>query len=94
MIEINPNAFYSHEDLRKMFGELGIQWAWFRSVLKPKKITGKAYWGGDLIKAIQTAQETKERDDARNLVQVSQRAKPTPRKRDDLLSRTKAKLGL
>ena len=55
MVEIVSNAFYSRADLLALFGPLGIDADAWVARLRPVKRFRKAWWGADLIEAINRA---------------------------------------
>ena len=52
MIEFNPHCLYSREDLREMLDPLGINVNSFIAKIKPIRRFRLAYWGQDLINAV------------------------------------------
>lgn len=61
MITINPHTFYTRADLLAMWQEVGLDWDALCGKLKPKKISGRGWWGKDLIEALDKAEETESR---------------------------------
>ena len=55
MIRIDPNTLYSRSDLIEMLKPLGIEADGFIARLRPAKRFRLAWWGEDLIEAIQNA---------------------------------------
>ncbi|MCE5229044.1 hypothetical protein LLG95_05545 [bacterium] len=66
MIEIQPNALYSKEDLEGLLEPVGLSAEAFIERLKPRKVFRALYYGKDLIEALSTASPIKERSPAPN----------------------------
>jgi len=61
LIRLEPNALYSRADLAELLKPLGIDADGFISRLKPIKRFRMAWWGTDLIQAIEKVSPLKER---------------------------------
>jgi hypothetical protein len=66
MIVIHRDALYSRSDLASLLEPLGIDPDTFISRLKPRKVFRSAWWGADLIKAIEQAPSLPQMPPAKN----------------------------
>ena len=54
MIELKPHALYSRQELIELLRPIGIDADGWLGKVRPARRFRKAYWGGDLIRAIET----------------------------------------
>lgn len=70
MIEINPHALYTRDDLAAMLKPAGVDVDHFIARLKPRKVFKMLFYGADILKALETAPSLAERDELPTSVEL------------------------